>query len=299
MLSAIVRVSCVLRRGWNPWSVRRTVVAWVTLWASVALWIGFGGVVLAQGITPPDTLQPPPGSLYLPQLHQNVSTAQAAQCPLASSASYDTVAVIGPPLSRSPVVNPDINLALRGYIPTTGARELVNIDGPTDDLAPQLGTVFADRRPPLFTELYRVRDWDWPCATNGCMGQPIPEPPVTLVALESNLGESVGIPWRGPQIYNGGYIALVLYAEANRLTFTYTREDNPAIGYLVHMEDFCVDPNLLALYRQQDALGRSRLPALRPQDLVGSIGTQSLKLAIRDTGSFMDPRSRKDWWVGY
>lgn len=236
--------------------------------------------------------------LYLPQVQQNVVRAAPAACPVESARAYGTVSVIGPGLSRPAAQNPDINLAIRGYGSTQQPLQLVEIGGDTDPQAPQLGWLFADRRAPIFTEAYRVYDWDWPCGPDGCKGSQIPEPPVTLVALDSEPQESVGIPWRGPQIYNGGFIAMVLYAEPTRLTITYTREDNPAIGYLAHLEDFCVDPNLLALYTQLDAQGRQTLPALRANDLVGVAGADDLKIAIRDTGSFMDPRSRKDWWMG-
>ena len=47
----------------------------------------------------------------------------------------------------------------------------------------------------------------------------------------------------------GGYRALVLYAEPTRLTLKYTREDDVVSGYTIHLENICVDANLLALYR--------------------------------------------------
>ena len=100
-------------------------------------------------------------------------------------------------------------------------------------------------------------------------------------------------------IYAGGYKALVLYAEETRITLTYTREDTPARGYLVHLEDVQVDPTLLALYRAQDAAGRKQLPALHNQERFANAIGSTIKVAIRDTGSFMDPRARKDWWKGF
>jgi hypothetical protein len=90
-----------------------------------------------------------------------------------------------------------------------------------------------------------------------------------------------------------------LYAEERRLTITYTRRDTAAIGYMIHLEDFAVHPDLLALYRQMNAAGRRRLPALRNGEIVGIADRGSVKIATRDTGSFLDPRTCKDWWMAY
>jgi hypothetical protein len=62
------------------------------------------------------------------------------------------------------------------------------------------------------------------------------------------------------------------------------------------MENFCVDPILLALYQEMDTAGRRNLPALRRSDSIGIAHSSGILLAVRDTGSFMDPRSGKDWW---
>jgi hypothetical protein len=68
---------------------------------------------------------------------------------------------------------------------------------------------------------------------------------------------------------------------------------------VVHLEDIQVDAGLLALYQQENSAGRGRLPALRNGQRVGVASSNTFKVAIRDTGSFMEPRSRKDWWHGY
>ena len=96
---------------------------------------------------------------------------------------------------------------------------------------------------------------------------------------------------------------MVLYAEERRITLNYTRDDTVANGYTVHLENICVDPNLLALYRAQtDGSGwhiTGRLPALRNNQRLGTAFVGGVRVAIRDRGAFMDPRSGKDWWVGY
>jgi hypothetical protein len=71
-----------------------------------------------------------------------------------------------------------------------------------------------------------------------------------------------------------------------------------ANGYSVHLTNLCVDPNLLALYRSSNSAGRSYLPALRNEEVLGT-AAGSLLVAVRDRGVFLDPRSRKDWWRGF
>jgi len=137
----------------------------------------------------------------------------------------------------------------------------------------------------------------------GHAGSPITTWPVTLIEFPTAFGDAIYSPERGPEIYGGGYTAMVLYAEEQRITLKYTRDDNVVGGYAAHLENVYVDPNLLALYRAQtDSAGwhvTGRLPALRNNRQLGTAFTGGVKVAIRDTGAFMDPRSRKDWWVGY
>ncbi len=97
---------------------------------------------------------------------------------------------------------------------------------------------------------------------------------------------------------------MVLYAEEQRLTLGYTRQDTVAGGYAVHIENICVDPTLLALYRSRVTpqgwrLSPPMLPALRNNQALGIALSNEIQVAIRDRGAFMDPRSRKDWWPGY
>ena len=224
--------------------------------------------------------------IYLPQIG-------------APDAPYTAIPVMGTPLDRPAASHGDVNLALRSYIPTTATLSLIDKNGPTDADAPQLTGLFAPLRLPTFAAAYKVHNWDWACGNSGCRTDPIAQPDVTLLAIQATQGEAIHIPLRTPNIYAGGYKAMVLYAEDQRITFTYTREDTPAIGYLVHLEDLRVDPNLVALYRRLDAAGRTQLPALRIGERLGNALDRPLKVAIRDTGSFMEPRSRKDWWLGY
>jgi hypothetical protein len=92
---------------------------------------------------------------------------------------------------------------------------------------------------------------------------------------------------------------VALYAEANRLTLAYTRDGSVAQGYVVHLEQICVDPLLVQRYTAADRDGRWQLPALRHDQSLGVARTTEVRLAIRDRGTFLDPRSRKDWWRGF
>ncbi len=205
---------------------------------------------------------------------------------------YGTLSINGAPTDRPAEQHPDLNLAIRGYEPTDAYAGLVSYGGATDAAAPQLYRLFADQRIPAFSSVYQVYDWDWNC---DCRGSLLTTWDVTLAGLATTPGEIISLPGRGVSI-GSGYEALVLYATESRLTIKYTREDNVVYGYTLHLEDLCVDPNLLATYRAADAAGRASLPALRAGQPVGRARGSELKVAIRDNGTFMDPRSDKDWW---
>lgn len=226
-----------------------------------------------------------------------VQTADTA-CPAASANQYTTIPVGGPAADRPDSLHGDLNLALRGYVPADAGLSLVDINGPTDGDPPQLAAILAGRASG-FTSTYRVRDWNWGCAEHGCRGDELANVEVSLVGLQATPGEALYIPGRGAEIYGGGFTALVLYADPQRITLVYTREDTVANGYSVHLEDFCVDPNLVASYQAANAAGRGSLPALRNGEPVGTARYNQALVAVRDRGTFTDPRSRKDWWRGY
>ena len=85
-------------------------------------------------------------------------------------------------------------------------------------------------------------------------------------------------------------------ADDDSITLKYTREDNVVSGYTVHVVGLCVEPALRALYAANHAAGRGDLPALAGNQAFGRARSSEVLVSIRDTGSFMDPRSRKDWW---
>ena len=110
-------------------------------------------------------------------------------------------------------------------------------------------------------------------------------------------GEALRVPDSGRSI-GSGYEVLVLYASPDRITLKYTPEDNVVRGYTLHVENVCVEPNLLGLYQTLNGAGRSQLPALRAGQAFGRAKGGEILVAIRDGGAFFDPRSRQDWWRG-
>ena len=89
---------------------------------------------------------------------------------------------------------------------------------------------------------------------------------------------------------------MVLYADAGQLALKYTAEDRIDTGYLLHLVNLCVDPNLVDLYQRLDAAGRHWLPAVSDGSAVGAALGSEVGVVVRDSGSFLDPRSRQDWW---
>lgn len=221
--------------------------------------------------------------------------------------------------------HPDVNLSIRGWEPTGGEHRLIDIDGPHDPRAPRLYHLLPDSdygsEHGTFTSLFRVYDWYW---TSNIRGPVLTEYGATLVGMKTTQGQTVHVPWADYSIgrleertsmahpcdasaaeysalgdaapLQDGYNVLVLYATRERITFTYTRHDTVACGYVIHVENVCVEPRLRELYERMNREGRSRLPALRAHEPFGRALGGEILVAIRDTGTFMDPRSRKDWW---
>jgi len=228
-------------------------------------------------------------SVYLPL------AARALACQPIPGESYDVLSVVGEPTDRPAEEHADLNLTLRGYELTAAYKGLVNRGDPVNDPdAPQLAGLFADQRTPTFSDVYQVHHWDW---GSNSRGPAITDPEVTLAGLATTAGETIHVPASGYDI-GGGYQVLVLYATDERITLKYTRDDNVVVGYTLHVEGVCVEPRLLALYQQWNAAGRGSLPALRGGQAFGRARGAEIGVAIRDTGSFMDPRSAKDWWQG-
>jgi hypothetical protein len=274
------------------------IAAFGLLMVAGAVWTAVQPVAAQAPLPLPGQTIPPEGTPYFFPLAANNSALALTPVP---TRTFDSVPVDGGSLGWPAHASPDVNLFWRGYTVTNAYLGLVNYNGDTDERAPQMAGIFNPPRLPSFLSAYQVYDWDWNCSPPpGCRGQALTYPyTVTLLELAAAPGEPLSIASRGPRIYAGDYKALVLYAEPSRLTLTYTREDSPASGYLLHFEDVAVAPELVALYQQLDAAGRKNLPALRNGEVWGVAAGSNIKIAIRDRGTFMDPRACKDWWVDY
>jgi hypothetical protein len=242
----------------------------------------------ALGASP--AITPSPAITY--QVFLPLVASQPSGCEPIPGVEYATLSVDGLPADRPAEQHADLNLALRGYEVTAAYLGLVEYGGSPDPAAPQLCTLFGDRRLPAFATAYRVYNWDWDC---NCRGDLVTDYPVTLIGMGVTPGEVLRLPDSGYDI-GSGYEALVLYATEERITLKYTREDNVVSGYTLHVENVCVEPSLLALYQAWNDAGRGRLPALRGGQPLGRAQGVEIGVAIRDNGAFMDPRSRWDWW---
>lgn len=240
----------------------------------------------------PDAGQAPPPS----------SASSVEQFEPIAGEDYSTLIPLETRTDRPANIHADLNLALRGYTAVNEPAERISIsfDKAPDAKAPQLFGLFHDHRAPAFSQCYRVHKWDW--------GRPPDDPgrrseamedrwDVSVVGMQTTAGETLHVPDAGYDI-GQGCRAIVLYADEERLTLHYTARDDVIRGYTIHIEHIWVEPGLLARYRQQGEINRSHLPGLRGGQAVGRAKGDEIKVAIRDTGQWMDPRSRLDWWQG-
>lgn len=210
---------------------------------------------------------------------------------------------------RIPSKHADMNLSLRCYKeianPTTEHLNFSPNGFRDDPKSPELYTIFNPARQIQVTSAYQVYDWDWnngPDGTRGSLldGDPPPpkEYPVTMWGIYAENNEALHVPKAG---YNLGdnTSAIVLYAEENRITINFTRDDSVANGYTMHYENICVDSNLLRAFRDlpdKDQKSREKLIKLTPGQAIGFPKNNEVHIAVRDRGMFMDPRSEESWW---
>ena len=202
----------------------------------------------------------------------------------------------------------DKNIELRGYAPNTDpslVRELIDYGSGDPTQPPQFATLFNPPRVPTFADFHRVHHWNWAASpAPGTRGDAITAPPVTAVSFTLPPDEPLHVPTSGYDI-GGGAEVIVIFADENTVALHYTREDTSAVGYTIHIDNICTDPNLLALYESLDNENGPRydypssgynLPALPAGKMIGTTGMGDMVVAITDTGAFMDTRSCNEWW---
>ncbi len=244
---------------------------------------------------------------YLTQ-KENIDTRSQASmrplasysCPTSSNQTYESIRPDTPAHRKisNPENNPEVNIDLRGWGEVNEAKEPVNYGGDTDpNPPPSFGSVFSGRYPQI-VKTYIIYEWDWANNKPNVGKSATPAWPVHLMGFGASPGEPLLGLKAGRSIW-GDFSLMVLYASENSITFTHSTGDTAPPnddGYPIYFVDICVDPNLLAKYREDNAGGRQGLPAIRPGQIFGYAKDTDVKAAVRDTGSFMDPRSRKDWW---
>lgn len=215
-----------------------------------------------------------------------VEAAEVPSSALTSSNVYTLIPLDGARDSRPAEEHGDLNLHLRDPQPIQTELSLIDIDNAgSDSNAPNLGDVFE----PNFVNAYTVHDWDWGC---NCKGPLLRQDHLVLVGIKTTPGEPIFIPTKDQDVFQGKYYATLLYASEDSVTFLYDRKGSVVSGYTVHYLGLRTDPNLLKLFRESKG---NELPGLTLDTPVG-IATDEIMVAIRDNGTFMDARSRKDWW---
>lgn len=200
-----------------------------------------------------------------------------------------------------PEQNPEYNLEKRGWENIDGKRERINFNHDIDTLLPQLNTLIEGNSNPAITSTSQVHEYDW--ANNKPDGlihrlEDIPSQYdyFTVVGFQTSVGQNILAPKSGYNI-GGGNTAIVVYATSNQITLKYVLEDDSFTGpgYGVHLVNLNVNPQLLACYQQYQQAGRTELPALSAGEIIGTASGNEILVALRDTGSFMDPRWN-EWW---
>ena len=176
----------------------------------------------------------PPGAEQAPD---------AISCPGTSGASFTTVPVTGGGLNHPDSEHADLNLALRGYSPTSVAAELVDKDGPGG----------------------RRSRRNWPASSPTTAARPLGRPIVSMTGTGTaaimvvRSARSIRWPppclrWPPAQANRWAFRTAVRRFTAaatrhwcsmpspTRITLGYTRDDSVANGYVVHLENVCVDP---------------------------------------------------------
>ena len=244
------------------------------------------GSVTARADAPARSTASVTSTVYLPAIHRS-------GCDPIPGVSYGAIAP-APVVGIDPQNDYRINLALRGYTPVDELKAIFDIGTGTEPNAPQFRTLFADVRIPTISTVYALYKWDASC--NCPSTEIVTRPAVSVAGLATIPGEIMHLPDSGYEI-GPGYDAMVLYASETRLVAKYTREDDIVSGYTLYVENVCVEPSLLALYRSLNAAGRQQLPALAGRQPIGRAFGAEIGVSIRDAGTTQDPRARNSWWL--
>jgi hypothetical protein len=196
-------------------------------------------------------------SAHLPLVY-----SQPYECPSTSTAPWNEMsprASLITGASRSP----DLNMNVRGWYPVAELLGFVQYpyppDAPPDTEHPLHLSNIAGSTAASFVRTYQVNDWDWLGCNCPVSRNPSPYP-VTMLGLRTIPSQPLHIASRDRPVDPRGYTAMVLYAEPGQIALKYTWDDRVDDGYLVHLVNLCVDPNLVALYQRLDAADAIHCP---------------------------------------
>ena len=233
---------------------------------------------------------------YLPLLQNQ--PAPTYECPSSSTALWPEMSPWQSLISGA-ARSPDLNMNVRGWHLVQEFLGFVQYPyppaEPPDTQHPLHLSNIADSTAASFVHTYQANDWDWLGCNCAVPRSPSPYP-VTMLGLHTTPGQALRIASRNLLVHPAGYTAMVIYADAGQIALKYTWEDRVDTGYLVHLVNLCVDPNLVELYQSLNAAGRDKLPAVTNLSVIGTAPGKEVDVIVRDSGSFLDPRSRQDWW---
>ncbi len=233
-------------------------------------------------------------------------TVPPGSCPTSSSNSYESWQMDQNSAANSSEAkdHPDKNIRVRGFESSNAAKQLTDRGEPIDPKSPQLSTLLDQT--PAIVSTYKVYDWNW---ANNTRGGLLGKYDATMIGLTANSGSVIRVPdakfdlIAGTETY-GGFTATILYADQNSLTIKYTLQDDVVSHYTIHLDNICTDPNLLSLYNQLDAQKypnskiRLKLPIVKGKQVIGTSKGEEVRVAVRNSGEFIDPRLKNSWWRG-
>ena len=245
---------------------------------------------------PPVT--PTPARVYLPSVHNTMPPVPTIACPASSTAQWGEMAPQQNFIAGA-AQSPDTNLNVRGWYRVNAPLGFTRYPYPTGEPPDGVHPLYLSNIVPganvAFVSAYQVHEWDWFGCNCGVPRSPLPYP-VTMLGLRSTPGQPLHIAGRDLTVDPQGFTAMVLYADAGQLALKYTWDDRVDTGYIVHLVNLCVDPNLIVLYDRLNREGRHKLPGVYNHSVVGIAQGGEVAVAVRDSGSFLDPRSWQDWW---
>lgn len=262
--------------------------------------------VKQTSIIPTQPTTPTPTTVFISPTKSPTPTQTSTftSCPTTSSQSYNSIGAErgsgDMPLNGDPINSPEINLRLRNFGPVNEGANLISRNGnmyglDTEAMPPQISSLFGGPVPQII-KTYVVYEWDFQNNKSLAPQQASPNYKVHLVGLQAIPGQKLLGLKAGRQIDPAGDVFMVLYATKTDITFTHSPSDSLLGGYLFYFVDICVDPNLLAKYQADNVGGRGQLPVVGKGQVFGYAGNSDIKVGIRDTMSFVDPRYKEDWW---